>query len=194
MSDIVQPTREIAYETLCEYTKNENLVKHGLAVELCMRALARHYGEDEERWAITGILHDFDYEQYPTIPEHANEGAKILREKGWPEDIVTAILGHASYTGTPRDSRMAKALFAVDELSGFMIGCALVRPDKSFKHMEVKSVKKKMKDKAFCRAVSRDEIAEGAKDLGWELDDFIAFLIAELAKVEEQIGLGTTES
>ena len=190
MTDHPIPSRDAAWETLCEFTKNEQLRKHGLAVELCMRALARHYGEDEEKWATVGIMHDFDYEQYPTIPEHANEGAKILRQRGWPEEIVTAILGHATYSGVPRDSLMAKALFAVDELSGFMIGCALVRPDKSFKTMEVKSVRKKMKDKAFCRAVNRDELVEGAKELGWELDDLIQFLIAEFGKVEAQLGLG----
>ena len=190
MTDHPIPSRDAAWETLCEFTKNEQLRKHGLAVELCMRALAGHYGEDEEKWATVGIMHDFDYEQYPTIPEHANEGAKILRQRGWPEEIVTAILGHATYSGVPRDSLMAKALFAVDELSGFMIGCALVRPDKSFKTMEVKSVRKKMKDKAFCRAVNRDELVEGAKELGWELDDLIQFLIAEFGKVEAQLGLG----
>ncbi len=190
MTDHPIPSRDAAWETLCEFTKNEQLRKHGLAVELCMRALARHYGEDEEKWATVGIMHDFDYEQYPTIPEHANEGAKILRQRGWPEEIVTAILGHATYSGVPRDSLMAKALFAVDELSGFMIGCALVRPDKSFKTMEVKSVRKKIKDKAFCRAVNRDELVEGAKELGWELDDLVQFLITELGKVESQLGLG----
>jgi len=190
MSEIIEPTREVAYQTLCEFTKNENLVKHGLAVEICMRALAKHYGEDEERWAVVGVLHDFDYEQFPTVPEHANEGGKILRERGWPEDIVEAILGHASYTGVPRTSRMAKSLFAVDELSGFLIGCALVRPDKSFKEMKVSSVKKKLKDKAFCRAVNRDEVREGAEELGWELDELIQFLINALYEKETELGLG----
>jgi putative nucleotidyltransferase with HDIG domain len=191
MTDHQIPSREAAYDTLCEFTKNENLIKHGLAVELSMRALARHFGEDEEKWAAVGIMHDFDYEKFPTVPEHANEGAKILRERGWPEDMVKAIQGHASYTGVPRDTLMAKALFAVDELSGFMIGCALVRPDKSFKEMKVKSVKKKLKDKAFCRAVNRDEVKEGAAELGWELEDLIEFLINELGKVEDQLGLGS---
>ena len=190
MTDQLNPTYEKAYETLCEYTKNENLIKHGRAVELSMRALARHFGEDEERWAMVGILHDFDYEKFPTIPDHAVEGGKILREAGWPDDIVDAILGHAEHTGVPRETMMAKALFAVDELSGFMIGCALVRPDKSFKTMKVKSVKKKMKDKAFCRAVNRDEVRQGAAELDWELDDLIQFLITELAKVEDELGLG----
>jgi len=191
MSEHGIPSREAAWETLCEFTKNENLRKHGMAVEFCMRALARHYGEDEDKWAAVGVMHDFDYEKYPTVPEHANEGAKILRERGWPEDMVKAIQGHASYTGVPRDTLMAKALFAVDELSGFMIGCALVRPDKSFKTMKVKSVKKKLKDKAFCRAVNRDEVSEGAAELGWERDELIAFLIKEMSEVEEQLGLGT---
>jgi len=124
------------------------------------------------------------------VPEHANEGGKILRERGWPEDIVEAILGHASYTGVPRTSRMAKSLFAVDELSGFLIGCALVRPDKSFKEMKVSSVKKKLKDKAFCRAVNRDEVREGAEELGWELDELIQFLINALYEKETELGLG----
>ena len=192
MTDHPIPSYEAAYGTLCEYTKNENLVKHGRAVEFCMRALARYYGEDEEKWAIVGILHDFDYEQFPTIPEHATEGGKILHEAGWPDEIVEAILGHAEHTGVPRVSLMAKALFAIDELSGFLIGCALVRPDKSFKEMKVKSVKKKMKDKAFCRAVNRDEVMQGAQELDWELDDLIAFLIAEMYKIEGELGLGPT--
>ncbi|MCX6645025.1 MAG: HDIG domain-containing protein [bacterium] len=190
MSGHVIPSYDAAYEMLCEYTKNENLVKHGRAVELCMRALARHFGEDEERWATVGILHDFDYEKYPTIPEHATEGGRILREAGWPDDIINAILGHAEYTGVPRVTKMAKALFAVDELSGFLVGCALVRLDKSFKEMKVSSVKKKMKDKAFCRAVNRDEVSQGAQELGMELDDLIQFLIEELYKVEGELGLG----
>jgi putative nucleotidyltransferase with HDIG domain len=190
MTDHIIPSYDAAYETLCAYTKNENLVKHGRVVELAMRALARHYGEDEEKWAIVGILHDFDYEQFPTIPEHAIEGGKILREAGWPDDIITAILGHAEHTGVKRESLMAKALFAVDELSGFMIGCALVRPDKSFREMKVKSVRKKLKDKAFCRAVNRDEVRQGAEELGWELEELVQFLINELAKVEEEFGLG----
>ena len=190
MSDTWIPSREAAWETLCEFTENENLRKHAMAVEACMRALARHYGEDEEKWAVVGLIHDFDYEKYPTVPEHANEGAKILRERGWPEEIVQAVLGHATYTGVPRESLMAKALFAVDELSGFMIGCALVRPDRSFKEMKVKSVKKKLKDKAFCRAVSREEVSQGAQELGWELDDLIGFLIEEMGTVEETLGLG----
>jgi putative nucleotidyltransferase with HDIG domain len=190
MSEHEIPSYGAAYDTLREYTKNENLIKHGRAVELCMRALARHYGEDEERWATVGILHDFDYEKYPTAPQHATEGGKILCEAGWPDDIVTAILGHASYTGVPRTTLIAKALFAVDELSGFLVGCALVRPDKSFKEMKPSSVKKKMKDKAFCRAVNRDEVSQGAEELGWALDDLIQFLIEELYKVEGELGLG----
>ena len=191
MTEHAIPSREAAWETLCEFTQNEQLRKHGLSVEVCMKALARHFGEDEEKWAAVGVMHDFDYEKYPTIPEHATEGAKILAERGWPDEMIKAILGHASYTGTPRDTLMAKALYAVDELSGFMIGVALVRPDKSFKGMEVKSVKKKLKDKAFCRAVNRDEVKDGAVELGWELDDLIKFLIDEMGKVEESLGLGS---
>ena len=190
MTETISPTRELAWSTVCEFTQSESIKKHMLSVEASMRALARHYNEDEEKWGIVGLIHDFDYEKYPTIPEHCNEGSKILRDRGWPDEIVTAVLGHATYTGVPRDTRMAKALFAVDELSGFMIGCALVRPDKSFKGMEVKSVKKKLKDKAFCRAVNRDEVRQGAEELGWEMDDLIGFLIGELAKVETELGLG----
>ncbi len=190
MTDHPIPSREAAWDTLCEFTKNENLRKHGLVVEASMRALARHFGEDEEKWAVVGLLHDFDYEKYPTIPEHAIEGSKILLERGWPEDMVQAMLGHASHTGVARESLAAKALYAVDELSGFMIGCALVRPDKSFKTMKIKSVKKKLKDKAFCRAVNRDEVREGSEELGWELEELIGYLIGELAKVEETLGLG----
>jgi putative nucleotidyltransferase with HDIG domain len=190
MTEYAIPSREAAWDTLCEFTKAENLRKHALAVEACMKALARHYGEDEEKWAVIGLLHDFDYEKFPTIPEHSIEGAKILMERGWPEDMVQAMMGHANHTNVPRDSLAAKALYAVDELSGLMIGAALVRPDKSFKEMKVSSVRKKLKDKAFCRAVNRDEVNEGAKDLGWELDELIGYLIGELSKVEWTLGLG----
>jgi putative nucleotidyltransferase with HDIG domain len=190
MTDHPIPSREAAWDILTEFTQNEQLRKHALAVEACMRALARHYGEDEELWGVVGLIHDFDYEKFPIIPDHATQGAEILRQRGWPEEIVRAMLGHATYTGTPRDTLMAKSLFAVDELSGMMIGVALVRPDKSFKTMEAKSVRKKMKDKAFCRAVNREELLQGAQELGWELDDLITYLIGELAKVEGTLGLG----
>ncbi len=196
MTDHPIPSREAAWDTLCEFTKNVNLRKHALAVEACMKGLARHYGEDEEKWATIGLIHDFDYEKFPTIPEHAVEGAKILLERGWPEDMVQAMLGHAAHTGVARETLAAKALFAVDELSGLMIGAALVRPDKSFKTMKVKSVKKKLKDKAFCRAVNRDEVREGAAELEWELDELIGYLIQVLGESEETLGLGaaaTTE-
>jgi putative nucleotidyltransferase with HDIG domain len=186
-----QPSREAAWTLLTEFTQNEQLRKHALAVEACMRALARKFGEDEELWGVVGLIHDFDYEKFPTMPEHANEGGRILRDRGWPEEIVKTAMSHASYTGIPRDTLMAKALFAVDELSGMMIGVALVRPDRSFKTMEARSVRKKMKDKAFCRAVNRDEVLQGAQELGMELDDLITYLIGELAKIEGTLGLGT---
>ena len=191
MSDNPIPSREDAWKLLTEFTQSEQLRKHALAVEACMRALARHYGENEELWGVVGLIHDFDYEKFPNPPDHATKGAEILKERSWPPEIIKAVLGHASYTGTPRDTLMAKALYAVDELSGLMIGVALVRPDRSFKTMEAKSVRKKMKDKAFCRAVNRDEVIQGAQELGWELDDLITYLIQELAKVEESLGLGT---
>jgi putative nucleotidyltransferase with HDIG domain len=189
MTETITPTRKLAWDTVCEFTESDSIKKHMLSVEQSMRAMARHYGEDEEKWGIVGLIHDFDYEKYPTIPEHCNEGSKILKERGWPDEIVTAVLGHASYTGVPRETRMAKALFAVDELSGFLIGCALVRPDKSFREMKVKSVRKKLKDKAFCRAVNREEVRQGAEELEWELDDLIAYLIQELVKCETDLGL-----
>ena len=191
MTEQPTPSREAAWTLLTEFTSNEQLRKHALAVEACMRALARKFGEDEELWGVVGLIHDFDYEKFPTMPEHANEGGKILRDRGWPEEIVKTAMSHASYTGIPRDTLMAKALFAVDELSGMMIGVALVRPDRSFKTMEAKSVRKKMKDKAFCRAVNRDEVLQGAQELGIELDDLITYLIGELAKIEGTLGLGT---
>ena len=181
--------REAAWELLCEFTKTEGLRKHGLAVEAVMRHFARKHGEDEETWAITGLLHDFDYERYPTQEGHPIEGSKVLRERGYPEAIVTAILGHADYTGVPRESLMAKTLYAVDELTGFITAVTLVRPNKRLDEVEPRSVRKKMKDKAFARSVNRDDITKGAGELGVELDAHIAEVIEAMLPVAGDLGL-----
>jgi len=188
------PTREEAYALLREYTQSESLIKHALAVEAVMRAFARHYGEDEEVWGIAGLLHDFDYERYPTPPDHPLRGAEILRERGYPEEIIRAILGHADYTGVPRETLLAKVLYAVDELTGFIIACALVRPSRRVGDLSVDSVKKKLKDKAFARGVDRAIVARGAEELGVNLDDLIAFIISALRPLEEQLGLNRRSS
>src|SRR5438552_2123761 len=165
--------RESAWSLLCEYTQSESLRKHMLAVEACMRAYARKYGDDEEKWGITGLLHDFDYEKYPTPQEHPFVGNKILEERGYPEEVRRAILSHADYSGVKRESNMEKALFACDELAGFITATALVKPNKSLAEVDAKSVRKRMKDKAFARNVSRDEITNGAAELGVELEEHI---------------------
>jgi putative nucleotidyltransferase with HDIG domain len=182
-------TRQEAYQLLTEYTQKDSLIKHALAVEAAMRAYAQKFGEDEESWGIVGLLHDFDYEKHPTPEEHPYVGAEILRKKGVPESWVRAILGHADYTGVPRDTLMAKTLFAVDELSGFLTAVAYVRPEKSLAEVTVKSVKKKLKDKRFAAAVSREDIANGAAELGIDLDTHIDFTIKALQKVSDQLGL-----
>jgi len=181
--------RQAAWELLCEYTRGEGLRKHGLAVEAVMRHFARKHGEDEEAWGVVGLLHDFDYERYPNEAQHPAEGAKVLRERGYPEDVVRAILGHADYTGVPRDSLMAKVLYAVDELTGFITAVALVRPNKSLAEVEPASVRKKMKDKAFARSVNRDDIAKGAQELGVELDEHIAEVLAAMRALAGELGL-----
>ncbi len=183
--------RDSVWELLCEYTKNESLRKHALAVESCMGAYARKLGEDEEKWSATGLIHDFDYELYPNAPDHPLKGNEILKEKGYPEDIRRAILGHADYTGIPRDTMMAKALFACDELAGFITACAYVRPDR-LATLEAKSVRKRMKDKAFARAVSRDDITKGAEELGVPLEEHIAFCINAMRGAAESLGLAPT--
>jgi len=188
------PTREEAYALLCEYTTSESLIKHALAVEAVMRAFARRYGEDEEVWGITGLLHDFDYERYPHSPDHPLRGAEILRERGYPEEIVRAILGHADDTGVPRETLLAKVLYAVDELTGFIIACALVRPSRSLDDLPVASVLKKLKDKAFARGVDRALVFRGAQELGLELDELIAFIISTLRPIGERLGLNRLPS
>ena len=181
--------RSSAWGLLCEYTQGESLRKHALAVEACMRAYARKFGEDEEKYGITGLLHDFDYEKYPTPAEHPFVGNKILEEKGYPEDIRRAILSHAEYSGVKRESKMEKALFACDELAGFITANALVKPNKSLSEVEAKSVRKKMKDKAFARSVNRDDITNGAADLGVELEEHIAFCIEAMKGIAKELGL-----
>jgi putative nucleotidyltransferase with HDIG domain len=182
--------RQSAYELLCEFTKGEGLRKHGVAVEAVMRHFARKRGEDEEVWGITGLLHDFDYERYPTEEGHPFEGSKVLRERGYPENVVTAILGHADYSGVPRDTDMARVLYAVDELTGFITAVALVRPNKRLDDVEPKNVRKKMKDKAFARSVNREDITKGAAELGVDLDEHIAEVIEAMRPVAAELGLG----
>ena len=169
-----------------------------LAVEAAMRAYAEKYDEDPERWGIAGLIHDFDYERFPNAAhspteEHPAHGVRVLREKGWPDDILTAILGHATYSGVSRDSRMAKALFAVDELTGLITATALVRPSKSVHEVDAKSVRKKMKDKAFARGVNRDDVVLGAQELGVELDEHIQFVVEAMRRCADQLGLGGAE-
>jgi putative nucleotidyltransferase with HDIG domain len=183
------PTREEAWALLTEYTQNDALLKHALAVEAAMRAYAGRYGEDPDVWGVTGLLHDFDYERYPTLEDHPFRGSEILAERGVDESIRTAILGHGDHTGVPRETRMAKALFAVDELCGFLTACALVRPGKRVAEVPVKSVKKKMKDKAFARGVNRDDLRKGPEELGVELDEHIEVVRDAMAAVADDLGL-----
>ena len=183
------PTREDAWNLLCEYTESDSLRRHGLAVEQVMRKMAQKYGEDEELWAMTGLLHDFDYEKYPTMEEHPYVGNKILKEKGYPEELTTAIMGHANYTGVLRESLMAKALYAADEISGFMFAVTYVRPSKSIHDVKVKSVKKKLKQKSFAASVNREEVYEGPEELDVTLDEHIQFIIDALREKSEDLGL-----
>ena len=184
--------RESALTLLSEYTQSESLRKHMLAVEACMRAYARKFGEDEDKWGITGLLHDFDYEKCPTPEEHPFVGNKILEERGYCEEIRRAILSHADYSGIKRESKMEKTLFACDELAGFITATALVKPGKSLAEVEAKSVRKKMTDKAFARSVNRDDIVNGAADLGVDLEEHIAFCIEAMKEIAGDLGLGGT--
>jgi putative nucleotidyltransferase with HDIG domain len=183
------PSRDDAWALLCEHTEKEGLRKHALAVEAAMREYAHHYGEDEERWGITGLLHDFDYERWPDPADHPYRGAEILARKGYPEDVRTAILGHATYTGVPRETLMAKALFAVDELAGFVVAVALVKPGRSLAEVDVRSVEKKLKDKAFARGVHREEVRAGAEELGVDFREHVERVIAGLRKSSQELGL-----
>jgi predicted hydrolase (HD superfamily) len=177
-----------ALNLMHEYTKSDALRKHMYAVEAAMRMYARKHGEDEEKWAIVGILHDFDYEMYPTIPNHPLKGSEILKIKGYSEDIRNAILGHASFTGVPRESLMSKVLYGCDELCGFIAAVAVIRPNK-IADLEVSSVKKKLKDKAFAKNVTREDIDLGAKELGVSLDEHIKFVIEAMRVDKERLGL-----
>jgi predicted hydrolase (HD superfamily) len=193
-------TRESAWRIVCEYTESPSLRKHALSVETCVRA----YGEREadtlglvgdkrapfvEKYAIVGVLHDFDYERFPSLDDHPFAGSRILAELGWPEEIRTAILSHASYSGVPRNSHLEKALFACDELAGFLTACSLVKPTKSIHDVEVAGVRKKMKDKAFAKGVHREDIVNGTADLGVDLDQHIAFCLNAMQKNAEELGL-----
>jgi putative nucleotidyltransferase with HDIG domain len=182
-------TRKQAYELLCEYTKKDGLIKHALAVESCMRAYAARLGGDAEEWGAVGLLHDFDYERFPDASQHPFNGAEILREKKIKEEWIQAILGHANYSGVARETPMAKALYACDELTGFIVAVALVRPSKKLADVTVKSVKKKMKDKAFAAKVNREDIAQGAAELGIGLDEHIGFVLEAMQQVAETLGL-----
>jgi putative nucleotidyltransferase with HDIG domain len=183
--------RNSAWNLLTEFTQSESLRKHALAVEACMRAYARKQGGDEGLWGTVGLLHDFDYEKWPSLQEHPYKGNEILKERGYSDEIRRAILSHAEYTGVTRDTPMEKALFACDELAGFITAVALVKPGKSLAEVDANSVRRKMKDKAFARSVSRDDIVNGAKDLGIDLDQHIAFCIEAMKGVAAQLGLGT---
>lgn len=182
------PTREEAWQLLCVWTEGESLRKHARAVEHAMRAYARKYGADEETWGIAGMLHDFDYERYPD-QRHPQLGSEVLRARGYPEEIIRAILAHADYTGVKRESLLEHALFATDELCGFLVACALVRPDKSLDTLQVASVKKRIKDKAFARTVNRHDLWAGATELGVSFDEHCAFVIAALREIQEELGL-----
>jgi putative nucleotidyltransferase with HDIG domain len=188
------PSRADALALMHEYTTSESLRKHMLSVEAAMRAYADKLGEDPDRWGLAGLIHDFDYERFPNnahspSEEHPAEGVRILRARGWPEDILQAILGHATYSGVPRESQMAKALFAVDELTGLITATALVRPSKSVLEVDAKAVRKKMKDKAFARGVSREDVMVGAQELGLDLDEHIQFVIDAMRVRAAELGL-----
>ena len=188
------PSRADALAIVHEYTASESLRKHMLAVEAAMRAYAERFGEDPERWGLAGLLHDFDYERFPNAAhspteEHPAEGVRLLRARGYPEDVLQAILGHAHYTGVARETRMAKALFAVDELTGLVTATALVKPSRSLAEVDAKGVRKRMKDKAFARGVSREDVVQGAAELGVDLDEHVAFVIDAMRREAAALGL-----
>jgi predicted hydrolase (HD superfamily) len=183
------PTREQAIALLHEWVENPNLRKHCYAVEAALRAYARAQSEDEERWGLTGLIHDFDWERHPDAERHPMKGVELLRSLGWPEDICRAVLGHATYSGVPRDTPMARTLFACDELCGFLVACALVTPEKSLDSVEVASVKKKLKRADFARNVNRDDIVTGTAELGADLDRHIAFVLEAMRGIKDELGL-----
>jgi putative nucleotidyltransferase with HDIG domain len=182
-------TRDDAWALLTEYTDNPSLIKHALAVEASMRAYARRFEEDEQVWGIIGLIHDFDYQQNPTEETHLHVGTEILRERGWPEDWIRTVASHADYMGVARDTMAAKSLFAVDELTGFLTACALVRPDKAISEVKVKSVKKKLKDKAFARGVNRDDVRRGSEELAVDLGEHIEFVRDAMATIADVLEL-----
>ncbi|MFL5579702.1 MAG: HD domain-containing protein [Gemmatimonadaceae bacterium] len=189
------PSRSDALAIVHEHTASDSLRKHMLAVEAAMRAYAERFGEDPERWGLAGLLHDFDYERYPNAAHSATEehpawGVRLLRERGYPDDVLQAILGHAHYTGVARETRMAKTLFAVDELTGLVTATALVRPSRSVHEVDARAVRKKMKDKGFARGVSREDVVQGAAELGVDLDEHIDFVIRAMQARAEDLGLG----
>jgi putative nucleotidyltransferase with HDIG domain len=183
------PTRQEAWDLVCEWTRSDSLRKHMLGVEAAMRAYAREFGEDEELYAVTGLLHDLDYERYPDLGTgHPREALKLFEEKGYPRELIDAVAGHATFLGVPRESRMAKTLYAVDELSGFIAACALVRPT-GIEGMAPKSVKKKLKQPSFAAGVNRDEVRDGAEELGVDFDEHVAFLISAMEERGDELGL-----
>ena len=184
----MEVTRDRAWETLTRYTKSEALLRHALAVEASVRAYARKFGEDEELWGVTALLHDFDYEIHPTLDKHPQDGAPILREEGYPEVVIEGVLSHAEHLAMPRDTPLKKTLFACDELSGFIHACGLVRPD-GIATLEPKSVKKKLKQPSFAAGVHRDEVYRGAEELGVELDDHIRFVVEAMRPIARELGL-----
>ena len=185
----MEPTREEAWALVQEWIESDSLRKHLLGVEAAMRAYAREWGEDEELWGVTGLLHDLDYERYPDLETgHPRKALELFRERGYPEELVEAVAGHADFLGVPRESRLAKALYAVDELSGFVAACALVRPD-GVHGMTPKSVKKKLKQPSFAAGVNRDEVRDGAEELGVDFDEHVAFLIAAMEERADELGL-----
>ena len=186
---MMELNRDTAWELLAEYTQSENLRKHGLAVEAALRGYARKFAEDELLWGTVGLLHDFDYERWPSLDDHPFRGAEILRKQGYPEVVVLAILSHADYTGVPRESKLEHTLFACDEMSGFVTAASLVRPSKSVLDLAAKSVKKRMKDKAFARGVSRDDLRLGAEEIGLPLDDHITNVITFMREEADALGL-----
>jgi putative nucleotidyltransferase with HDIG domain len=181
--------REQAWDLLTEFTQSESLRKHALAVEACMRAYAQKFSQDADLWGVVGLLHDFDYEKWPSLDDHPYKGNEILRERGYSDELRNAILSHAEYTGVPRVAPMEKALFACDELAGFITAVALVKPGKSLAEVDAKSVGKKMKDKAFARSVNRNDIVQGAAELGVELEQHIAFCIEAMKGISGKLGL-----
>lgn len=185
-------TREAAWALLTEFTQNESLLKHAVAVEAAVRGYARLFGEDEEQWGVTALIHDFDYERYPDLADHPFRGAEVLRDRGWPDDVIRAVLSHADHTGTPRATRLEHVLFACDEMAGFVTAATLVRPSKSLLDLEAKSVVKRMKEKAFARAVSREDLRRGAEEIGLPLDEHVGNVIAFMRIKVDELGLRGT--